>query len=91
MHPVERTLARIPSLAHSSARCSPSARTAGLEEIEAGDGLQSVPSDGPVLGVTLDRAFVESRTARAETYEASASGEPDLRRVPGPEPAGRPR
>ena len=38
------------------------------QELEAEDGLQTVPSHGPGLGVTLDRDFVESRTTRVETY-----------------------
>jgi O-succinylbenzoate synthase len=38
------------------------------QELEAADGRQTVPSDGPGLGVTLDRGFVESRTTRVETY-----------------------
>jgi O-succinylbenzoate synthase len=38
------------------------------QELEAENGLQTVPADGPGLGVTLDRAFVEARTTRVETY-----------------------
>lgn len=37
------------------------------QPLEAKNGVQTVPSDGPGLGVTLDRGFVESRTARVET------------------------
>ena len=38
------------------------------QPLEATDGMQVVPSDGPGLGVTLDRSFVEARTTRVETY-----------------------
>ncbi len=37
------------------------------QPLEAKNGVQTVPADGPGLGVTLDRAFVEARTARVET------------------------
>jgi hypothetical protein len=67
MRPGERTLARGPSPAYSSARCSQRACTAGRKELEAEGGLQTVPWYGPGLGVTLDRDFVESRTTRVET------------------------
>lgn len=38
------------------------------QPLEAVDGLQRVPSDGPGLGVTLDRDFVETRTTRIDSF-----------------------
>jgi O-succinylbenzoate synthase len=43
-------------------------RDAIEQPLEAVNGLQTVPNDGPGLGVTLDRSFVEARTTRVETY-----------------------
>lgn len=37
------------------------------QPLEAVDGVQQLPSAGPGLGVTLDRAWVEERTVRRET------------------------
>lgn len=38
------------------------------QPLEAVNGMQTVPSDGPGLGITLDEAFIASITTRAETY-----------------------
>jgi len=38
------------------------------QPLEAVNGLQSLPGDGPGLGVTLDEAFVRERTTRVATY-----------------------
>ena len=38
------------------------------QPLEAVDGLQQVPADGPGLGVTLDRDFVEGKTTRVEAF-----------------------
>lgn len=38
------------------------------QPLEAVDGLQSVPADGPGLGVTLDRDVVADRTTHVETF-----------------------
>lgn len=40
------------------------------EPLEASDGLMPVPANGPGIGVTLDRAFLDSVTRRSEEIRA---------------------
>jgi O-succinylbenzoate synthase len=40
------------------------------EPLEASDGLMPVPANGPGIGVTLDRAFLDSVTRRTEEIRA---------------------